>query len=66
VQYGKLIMLDVPNAAARRGLHAKHKAAAYAGTKSKLFIESSRAQALRITEVTRKPVFCIETWKMYA
>jgi orotate phosphoribosyltransferase len=66
VQYKQLIMLDAPNAAARRGQHARHKAAAYKQTGAKLFLESSATQAKQIAALTGKSVFCLESWSMYA
>ncbi|WP_150308244.1 phosphoribosyltransferase [Planctomonas psychrotolerans] len=63
VEYGELIMLDLPTAAERRrlGAHATHKAAAYAASGNELFIESERDQGKRIHELTGLPVYVTDT-----
>jgi uncharacterized HAD superfamily protein len=68
VNYKELIMLDLPDKAARlaqRASYAQHKAAAYKKTGARLFLESSRRQAQAIARLTAKSVFCIEDWRMY-
>lgn len=60
VNYGELIMLDLPNAEQRRklGIHAKFKAEVYANRKEEFFIESNWEQAKKIFKITNKSVFC--------
>ncbi|WP_150304274.1 phosphoribosyltransferase [Pseudomonas saliphila] len=68
VRYGTLHMLDLPSAAERRRLnmHHKFKAQVYRNDpQAQLFIESEKAQAIEIMRTTGKPVFCIETNRMY-
>lgn len=68
IQYKRLIMHPARTAAARRaaGDHAKRKAEAYHPAHYKLFIESSKRQALEIVKRTKKPVLCTDTGKLYA
>jgi len=68
IQYGSLIMLDLPNKEARQrlGAHGTHKAEAYRRSKQDLFYESERHQAVQIHELTKKPVYCTETNEMFA
>ncbi len=63
VVYGRLVMLDLPTAVARRESqpHAEFKARVYKSTKTRLFVESSYAQAARIAQLAGKPVLCAET-----
>lgn len=68
VRYGQLHMLDLPSAAERQRLriHYRFKAQVYSALpESTLFIESEKAQAVGIMQGTGKPVFCIETNRMY-
>lgn len=68
VQYGQLHMLDLPSAEERRRLNMHHKFKAEVFGKdpaARLFIESEVNQALEITRLTGKPVYCIETNEMY-
>jgi uncharacterized HAD superfamily protein len=68
IEYGHLHMMDVPDMATRRrlGNHADFKAAFYAKSKARLFIESEPRQALRIAEMTDKPVLCVSNCEMIA
>lgn len=69
VTYGRLDMLDLPDAATRRRLggHARFKASVYAGDAgAKLFIESCARQAPEVARLAGKPVLCIETNSMVA
>jgi len=63
IQYDQLIMLDLPSKAERQrlGAHGSFKADFYRKSDAILFIESEHAQALRITELSGKPVLCVET-----
>ncbi|MGE3268397.1 MAG: phosphoribosyltransferase family protein [Chloroflexota bacterium] len=63
VQYGQLLMMQYPDAQARKqaGAYAEYKAEAYQRTGAALFIESSERQAVRIAALTGKPVLCLET-----
>ncbi|QJD57926.1 phosphoribosyltransferase [Pseudomonas sp. gcc21] len=68
VRYGTLHMLDLPSAEERRRLnmHHKFKAEIYRNNPlAQLFIESEKAQAIEIMRTAGKPVFCIETNRMY-
>lgn len=61
VEYGELVMLDLPDAETRRrmGAHASHKAKAYAKSSALLFIESEHGQSLEIARQSGKPVLCM-------
>lgn len=63
VQYDKLIMLNLPNKEARIkwGKYGDYKAEEYKKNEYIFFIESSLKEAIRIKELTKKQVFCIET-----
>lgn len=67
VKYGKLHMMQYETEAERRKdrKHANYKADVYIKTKCKLFIESSEAQAVNIAKLSKKPVLCIDTMKVY-
>lgn len=63
VAYGQLIMLGGVTAKERRlqGMHATFKASQYMALpahKAVLYVESCPAQALRIHEITSRPVYC--------
>ena len=62
VQYGELIMLDLPNAEARRKAkaHAPFKTEVYKGRSEIIFVESNWKQARFIAENSKKPVICTE------
>lgn len=67
VKYGKLVMLNLPDMAARQraNCHASFKAKEYSSSSDNmLFVESSMAQAVEINRLTRKPVLCTETFQM--
>lgn len=66
LNYGELIMLDLPSKQERikQNIHARFKADIYKGRPETLFIESNLSQAVRIAELTGKPVFCTETMQM--
>lgn len=66
VQYDNLVMLDLPNADARRRAnnHGKHKAQEFKKSDYVLFVESDLRQAIEINRLTKKPVFCTETFEM--
>ncbi|OBQ67653.1 phosphoribosyltransferase family protein [Mesorhizobium erdmanii] len=63
IQYDQLVMLDLPSKAERQrlGAHGSFKADFYRKSDAILFIESEHPQALRITELSGKPVLCVET-----
>ncbi len=63
IEYGELVMMDHPNAEARReaGDHGRFKAEVYDETGAELFIESSHWQSVEITKATGKPVYCYDT-----
>ena len=62
ISYDKLIMLPFNTKQERIawGKHAEYKSEQYKNSSMKLFVESSKAQAYKIYEITKKPVFCIE------
>jgi uncharacterized HAD superfamily protein/adenine/guanine phosphoribosyltransferase-like PRPP-binding protein len=66
IEYERLIMMDLPSKEMRKALngHGKFKANAYIGTKTILFIESSKKQAREIAILARRPVLCMETQEM--
>ena len=63
INYHRLIMLDMPNKAARInwGKHGEYKAECFLKYGGKFFIESSRYQAETIAQLSHKDVICIET-----
>ena len=67
VVYGRLTMLDLPDAQTRRrlGCHAASKARVYRETGAELFIESEAGQAREIATLSGKPVLCIETQSVF-
>ncbi|CAD0009803.1 phosphoribosyltransferase family protein [Flavobacterium chungangense] len=66
IKYNELVMLDLPNMAARQRAnnHGDHKAKAYLSKPYVLFIESEYHQALEINRLTKKPVLCTENFEM--
>lgn len=62
VDFGELIMLDLPNAKKRRELkiHAKFKAEVYTNREEEFFFESNWNQAKEIHIITKKKVFCTQ------
>ena len=68
VDYGELIMLDLPDVATRRRLSASapFKGEVFKGlTSSKLFIESSLKEARRIARISGKPCLSIEELRFF-
>ena len=65
--YDNLIMLDLPSKEERQRLraHGTHKAKYYKESESKFFIESEANQALKISQLTGKAVFCVDNNTMY-
>ena len=68
ISYRKLVMLNVASKEERQrlGNHAIHKAKIYKESGQDLFIESDRMQAIKIHELTSKPVYCVDTNEMFA
>jgi uncharacterized HAD superfamily protein len=66
VRYDRLVMLDLPDMAARQQAndHAGHKAKTYASGQYTLFVESDPGQAAAINRLTKKPVFCTARFEM--
>ncbi|MDQ8204654.1 phosphoribosyltransferase family protein [Pelagicoccus sp. SDUM812003] len=66
VVYKELVMMDLPDAQARRKArsHGSYKAEVYKRTRSRLFIESSITQAIEISNASDMPVFCMDTRQM--
>jgi uncharacterized HAD superfamily protein/hypoxanthine phosphoribosyltransferase len=67
IQYGQLVMLDLPSKAERQrlGVHGSFKADFYKSSPATLFIESEDEQAKRIAALSGKPVLCTETHQLY-
>jgi uncharacterized HAD superfamily protein len=68
VIFSQLIMLDLPSKEERKriNVYAKHKADIYNNNDELvLFFESSEKQAQNIFSITGKPVFCVETNKLF-
>jgi uncharacterized HAD superfamily protein len=66
VEYERLLMLDLPDAETRRRLqsHGRFKGELYRDGPADLFIESERAQAIQIAEISGKPVLCVDTFEL--
>jgi uncharacterized HAD superfamily protein/hypoxanthine phosphoribosyltransferase len=66
VKYDKLVMLDLPDMAARQraNSHASHKAKEYMAKPYVLFVESDPGQAMEINRISGKPVLCTRTFEM--
>ncbi len=67
VRYNKLVMLNLPDMAARQraNCHASFKAKEYASSMEyMLFVESNLNQAVEINKITKKPVLCTENFEM--
>lgn len=62
IEYGELLMLDLPNKQARikSQAHASFKAEMYLRTNAKLFIESSESQAHEISRLSGRQVICVD------
>lgn len=63
IEYGQLVMLDLPTKAERQrlGAHGSFKAEFYRNSDASLFIESEHEQAQTIARLSGKPVLCVET-----
>lgn len=63
IEYGQLVMLDLPTKAERQrlGAHRAFKAEFYRKSDATLFIESEYEQAETIARLSGKPVLCTET-----
>jgi len=66
VKYNDLVMLDLPDMAARQKAnnHGGHKAKAYLAKPYVLFVESDLTQAIQINQIAKKPVLCTENFEM--
>ena len=62
IEYGELIMLDLPDKETRQrlGAHAAYKAAVYDECDAVLFVESDHEQALEIARRTDRSVYSVE------
>lgn len=66
IQYGELHLYQGTAAERReRGDHAAHKAAVYLATKTQIFIESDRAQAVEISRVSGRGVVATDTMEFF-
>ncbi|GAA4887063.1 phosphoribosyltransferase family protein [Ferrimonas pelagia] len=68
VKYEQLLMLDLPDKAARRAQsdYFSHKVAAYANSGCDLFYESDYKQAVMIANRTSRFVYCVDLNQMIA
>jgi len=67
VKYKHLVLLDLPSKSERIrwGKHGEFKGKVYKeNIKAELFVESSLKEAKEIVKISRKPVFCTETYTM--
>ncbi len=66
IQYENLILMDLPDKETRirLGNHAKYKGDFFKQSECILFIESNYKQAQDIFKISKKSVFCIETFEM--
>jgi uncharacterized HAD superfamily protein len=66
VKYNDLVMLDLPDMAARQKAnnHGDHKAKAYMAKPYVLFVESDLTQSIQINRIAKKPVLCTENFEM--
>jgi len=66
VKYNDLVMLDLPDMAARQKAnnHGDFKAGVYTSKPYVLFIESNLNQAIQINRIAKKPVLCTENFEM--
>lgn len=66
VKYNELVMLDLPDMAARQKAnnHGDHKARAYMAKPYVLFVESDLTQSIQINRIAKKPVLCTENFEM--
>lgn len=66
VKYNELVMLDLPDMAARQkaNSHGDFKASVYMSKPYVLFIESNLHQAIQINQIAKKPVLCTENFEM--
>ena len=66
VQHGGLVMMNLPDKAARlaAGSHARFKADAYRRVDALLFVESSERQAVEIARLSGRPVLSMESRRM--
>lgn len=62
IEYGELIMLDLPDKETRQrlGNHAEFKAETYADLDAVLYVESDHGQAMEIARLTDRPVYSVE------
>lgn len=67
IEYGELVMLDLPSKEERQrlGAHGRFKAEFYRNSDSALFIESEEGQAETIARLSGKPVLCVETHQIH-
>lgn len=66
IKYKHLILLNLPTKEVRLKWHkhGEYKGQLYKNSNAILFIESSLWEAQKIQRISRKPVFCIETFEM--
>lgn len=66
IKYKHLILLDFENREKRIawGKYGRYKGELYKKSDNILFVESSLQQAIEISKISNKPVFCTETFEM--
>ena len=66
VKYKKLVMLNMSSREERLawGKHGKYKGEVFAESDAAYFVESSLKQARQIVKISKKPVFCTESFCM--
>lgn len=66
VKYSKMIMLDFKTKEERQawGKHGEYKPHIYRKSDNILFVESSLNEAITISKISNKPVFCTENFEM--
>jgi uncharacterized HAD superfamily protein len=67
IDYGQLVMLDLPSKEERQrqGIHSKHKGLIYKNSDYTFFIESDSKQAASIARISGKAVYCCEDSRVY-
>ena len=67
IEYGELVMLDLPSMTERQrlGVHGSFKAEFYRNSDATLFVESEEGQARTIARLSGKPVLCVKTHRIH-
>lgn len=66
MNYNELVMLNsTAEDRAQKEMHSRFKAGFYGHNNSVLYVESEKRQALQINQITKKPVYCVETGEFF-